>query len=111
MATVREVFEQHLPNGIAGNVEKAKEVDAVYQFDITGDGGGTWVIDLTKDADWVTEGASDDAQCTIEVTSEDWLGIMDGSLNAMQAFMMGKLKVSGDMGLATRLQTIFSMGS
>lgn len=111
MATVREVFEKHLPDNIAKDVDKAKEVDAVFQFDITGDGGGTWVIDLTKDADWVTEGASDDAQCTIEVTEEDWLGIMDGSLNAMQAFMMGKLKVSGDMALATRLQTIFSMGS
>lgn len=109
--TVREIFEKHLPEGIAGNVEKAKEVDAIYQFDITGDDGGTWTIDLTKDADWVTEGGSDDAQCTIEVTGEDWLGIMSGELNAMQAFMMGKLKVAGDMGLATRLQTIFSMGA
>lgn len=107
--SVRQVFEEHLPKGIAENVEKAKEVDAVYQFDVTGDDGGTWVIDLTKDSDWVTEGPSDDAQCTIEVASEDWLGIMNGSLNAMQAFMMGKLKVQGDMGLATRLQTIFSM--
>jgi putative sterol carrier protein len=107
--TVREVFEINLPKGIAANADKARDIDAVYQFDISGDGGGTWVIDLTKDADWISEGPSDDAQCTIGVSAEDWLGIMNGKLNAMQAFMMGKLKVSGDMGLATKLQTVFSM--
>lgn len=107
--TVKEIFEEDLPKGIAEHSDKAKEINAIYQFDITGEGGGTWVIDLTKDAEWVTEGASDAAQCTIEVSGEDWLGIMSGELNAMQAFMMGKLRVSGDMALATRLQSLFEM--
>lgn len=110
-ASVREIFEEQLANGIAKNAEKAREVDAIYQFDITGEDGGTWVVDLTKDEEWVTEGASDDAQCTIEVAAEDWLAIMNQELNPMQAFMMGKLRVSGDMGLATKLQTVFSMGA
>jgi putative sterol carrier protein len=109
MPSIREIFETHLPKGIGENVDKAREIDAIYQFNITGDDEMTWVVDLTKDADWVTEGPSDDAQCTIEVAGEDWLGIMSGDLNAMEAFMTGKLRVSGDMGLATKLQTVFSM--
>jgi len=87
--SVRSVFEDVLAKGIANNAEKAKTVDAIYQFDVTGDDGGTWVIDLTKDAEWISEGPSDDAQCTIEVASEDWLGILNNELNPMQAFMMG----------------------
>ncbi len=107
--TVQELFEVDLPKGIAGSEDQAKAIDAIYQFDITGDDGGTWVVDFTKDSDWVTAGPSDDAQCTIEVSGEDWMGIVAGDLNAMQAFMMGKLKVSGDMALATKLQAFMEM--
>lgn len=109
MSTVREIFEVHLPKGIGANVERARSVNAIYQFDISGDNGGTWVLDLTKDNDWISEGASDSAQCTIQVSADDWVAIMNKELNAMQAFMMGKLRISGDMGLATKLQTVFSM--
>ena len=107
--TVSEIFEEVLPTGIAKNKESAMEINAIYQFNITGDTGGTWVIDLTKEDEWVTAGPSDTAQCTIEVSDEDWLGIISGDLDAMQAFMMGRLKVAGDLGLATRLQQIFAM--
>jgi len=107
--TVQEIFEEDLAKGIEGNLDQAKAIDAIYQFNITGDDGGTWVVDFTKDADWVTAGPSDDAQCTIEVSSGDWLAIVADELNAMQAFMMGKLRVSGDMALATKLQSFFEM--
>lgn len=109
--TPKEIFEVDLAEGIAQNPEKAKEIDAIFQFNITGDDGGTWVIDLTKDSEWVTSGPSDNAQCTIEMAGEDWVGIISGELNAMQAFMMGKLTVQGDMALATKLQEVFAMSS
>ena len=57
------------------------------------------------DADFVTAGASDDAQCTISMTEDDFLGLWTGSLPGPQAFMMGKLKIDGDMGLAMKLQS------
>ena len=44
---------------------------------------------------------------TITASSEDWLSIVNGRLNPQMAFMTGKLKVKGDMGLAMRLQSIF----
>jgi putative sterol carrier protein len=107
--TVQESFDE-LAKGIEQNSEKAKEINAIYQFDVTGEGGGSWTVDLTRDSGWVSQGKADNAQCTIELSGEDWLAIMNQTLNPMQAFMMGKLRVSGDMGLATKLGTVFEMG-
>jgi len=46
-----------------------------------------------------------DADCTIKVSEDDFRGIMEGSQDAQTAFMMGKLKVEGDMGVAMQLAT------
>ena len=101
--TAREIFENELPNRLEGN-EKAQATDAVYVFNIDGDNGGTWTVDLTKDEDFVNEGAADDAQCTINMKEKDFIDLWTGKLPGTQAFMMGKLKLKGDMGLAMKLQ-------
>ncbi|MBW1761075.1 MAG: SCP2 sterol-binding domain-containing protein [Deltaproteobacteria bacterium] len=46
---------------------------------------------------------------TITVSSEDWLGMLNGSLNPMQAFMSGKIKIDGDMTLAMSLQQVMNL--
>ena len=104
--TPREIFEDKLAKSI--DKEKADKIGGTFQFDITGDDGGQWFIDLTKDADWVQEGSLDDAKCKITISSEDWVGIIDGSLNAQMAFMGGKLKVAGDMAMALKLQSLLA---
>ncbi len=99
-------FNDTLPSKLAGNADTAKSIGAIYQFDITGDNGGTWTVDLTKDADFVSEGGNDGAQCTVSIDSGDFMDIVEGRLPGAQAFMLGKLKVQGDMGLAMKLTTI-----
>ncbi|MBI3286122.1 MAG: SCP2 sterol-binding domain-containing protein [Burkholderiales bacterium] len=47
-----------------------------------------------------------DAVCTITISLENLAALLTGQLNPMNGFMMGKLKVSGDMGVAMRLQTV-----
>ena len=42
------------------------------------------------------------------MSTDTWLGIVNKELNGIQAFMSGKLKVSGDMMLAQRYQSLFS---
>ena len=37
---------------------------------------------------------------------EDFVAIREGQLDGMQAFMMGKIEVEGDMGLAMKLQEV-----
>jgi putative sterol carrier protein len=42
------------------------------------------------------------------MSSETWLAVLNQELNGMQAFMSGKLKVSGDIMLAQRVPELFS---
>ena len=101
-------FETQLPGNLAKDPDGARSVDAIYQFVIDGDNGGTWVVNLTQDSDWVSAGPSDDAQCTITMEEDDFLALVSGDLPGMQAFMMGKLKIEGDMGLAMKLQQVLA---
>jgi len=43
------------------------------------------------------------ADCTLTCADEDFVNIMTGKVNAQQAFMQGKLKIGGNMALATKL--------
>jgi putative sterol carrier protein len=43
------------------------------------------------------------ADCTMTASAETFEGILDGDINPTAAFMSGRLKVEGDMGLAMKL--------
>ena len=107
MTAVQEVFsvmEKRL------TTDKAEKINKSYLFDIGGEGGGKWKVDLTKGSDWVTPNYDgDDANCTITVPEgDDWVAIAAGKMNPTMAFMQGKVKVKGDMSLALKLQTLLS---
>lgn len=90
--------------------EKAQKINASYLFDIGGEGGGKWCVDLTKSNNWVTTGDPESpAQCTIHIgKAEDWVALASGKMNPTMAFMQGKIKVKGDMSLALKLQSLLS---
>jgi putative sterol carrier protein len=50
----------------------------------------------------------DAADCTLQLSMSDFVDMVEGRLNAMNAFMGGKLKVLGDMSVAMKLQTILN---
>ena len=103
-SNVKEVFED-IQKQLDEDPSKAKSINGVYKFVVTGEGGGTWMVDLKSDPPAVKEG-DEDAQCTITVSTEDFLKIVNKELNAQMAFMTGKLKIQGDMGLAMKLGQI-----
>jgi putative sterol carrier protein len=41
------------------------------------------------------------------MAAQDYLDMVAGKLNPQMAFMSGKLRISGDMGLALRFQGLF----
>jgi putative sterol carrier protein len=47
-----------------------------------------------------------DADCTISITPDDFMALLEGQLNPMNAFMAGKVKIKGDMGVAMKLQSL-----
>ena len=70
-------------------------------------GGDEGVVMLDGAAQQVTEedGAAD---TTIRVVWDDWQQLAAGQLDGMTAFMMGKLKVEGDMSNAMQLQGVLA---
>ncbi len=107
--TSKDVFETEIPKLLTAKPELAKEINAVIHFNITGDQGGTWTIDLTKAADWVTEGTAGASKMTVTCSAEDFIKIRQKQLNAQMAAMQGKLKFKPmDMGLALKLGKLLS---
>jgi len=62
-------------------------------------------IDGSGDKNVVSE-EDNEAKCTIKATIETMSKMMQGDLNPMMATMTGKMKISGDMGLAMKLQSL-----
>jgi putative sterol carrier protein len=88
----------------AGDSSKAAGLDATYLFDI--DGAGKWIVRVENGQVSVQEGEGD-ADTTISASEETFMRIVDGEQNATSAFMMGKLKVTGDLSNAMKLQKLF----
>lgn len=89
------------------NKEGAKGLKAVYQFDLTGEGGGQWYVNLENDSCEVREGAHPSPNITISMAAQDYVDMTTGRLNGQVAFMSSKLRIKGDMGLALRMQNLF----
>ncbi|MGH7836449.1 MAG: SCP2 sterol-binding domain-containing protein, partial [Candidatus Binataceae bacterium] len=56
----------------------------------------------------VQSGAHASPNITISMAANDYLDMVNGKLNGQMAFMTGKLKIAGDMGLALKLQSLFT---
>lgn len=107
----KQLFDELVPQALEKHPEKAREVGAVYLFKISGDGGGEWTVDLVSDPPKVTKGDAGNSQCTIEVAHEDFKEMLTNPQVGMQLYFQGKLRVSGDPMLATKLQQFFSLAS
>jgi putative sterol carrier protein len=90
------------------NKDAAKGLNTVYQFDLSGDGGGKWAVLINDDQCQIQTGAHASPNCTISMAAHDYLDMVNGKLNGQMAFMTGKLKIAGDMGLALKLQSLFT---
>ncbi len=89
------------------NPEVAGNLKATYSFDISGSNGGQWTLEIQDGKCELKEGLCSSPSVAISISDKDWLELQSGKLNSQMAFMMGKLRVAGDMGLAMKLQTMF----
>jgi len=107
-ANVKDVFERQMPARLKAKPDLVSKINAVYQFNISGPDGGQWAVDCATPGGVITTGASAGAKCTVNCTDGDFLSIVNGKLNPQMAFMMGKLKIQGDMGLALKLTQLLT---
>src|SRR5690606_12274938 len=93
--TAKELL-MRVPDAVKGDPSTP---DAVIQFETTEP-----VHCIVKDGTVTSvEGAAQQADVTVKVKDDDLVRMFDGKLNPMTAFMTGRLKVRGDIGLAQRL--------
>ena len=103
--TPKEVFAA-MPGRF--NKDAAKGLNATYQFDLSGDNGGKWQVVIDNGTCTVKEGAAASPNITLSMTAQDYVDMSTGKLNPQVAFMSGKLRIAGDMGLALRMQSLFA---
>ncbi len=87
--------------------EAAAGVDVVFNFIISGDGGGEWHSIIKDQTCTVNEGAADKATCTIKMAANDFLAMMAKTLPPMQAYSSGKLVIEGDVMKSQLIEKLF----
>ncbi len=92
---------QQMQSGKGGRAQfdKLKTVAGTLRLELTKDDGGVLPMELM-----FNKGAA--PQTTLKAKATDYADIQSGKLNGQQAFMSGKLKISGDMGFAMKIGTM-----
>jgi putative sterol carrier protein len=90
------------------NKEATKDATVVYQFNLSGEGGGQFVVTIKNGACTVEEGTTPTPDATISATAADYLDIVTGALPFGFAYVNGRLKVEGNLRLVLRLGSYFA---
>ena len=97
--TVKEFFD-----GLEGKLTEKSALIAgmncIYQFKV---GESSYNVTMKDGKAAVAPGDAASPNCTVTVAENDFLDMVTGKLNGQMAFLTGKLKVAGDMGLALKL--------
>lgn len=91
-------------SAISERAKLAEPIGATLKMNL---GGEIIYMDGTGDENVISQ-EDKDADCTVSMTSEDFQAMMSGDLNPMMAFMGGKIKIDGDMGVAMNIQSLMS---
>jgi putative sterol carrier protein len=104
-STPPEVFSE-INTRIAADPAKIAGMNAIYAFDLGGGDPGQYHITLKDGSADVGAGMPENPNITITMKSEDFVDLATGKLDGTMAFMSGKIKIKGDMGLAMKLQSV-----
>jgi putative sterol carrier protein len=103
-AAIKEFFKQ-LPSKLDAGA--AEDVDVVYQFDLSGAQGGQYFVTIREGACQVKEGRHEDPHVILSMAGEDCVKVLNGELSGPAAAMSGRIRISGDIGLAMQLRMLF----
>ncbi|XP_008574583.1 PREDICTED: hydroxysteroid dehydrogenase-like protein 2, partial [Galeopterus variegatus] len=86
-----------------------KATQAVYQFELSGEDGGTWFLDLKNKGGNVGSGEpSYQADVVMSMSTDDFVKMFSGKLKPTMAFMSGRLTIKGNMALAIKLEKLMN---
>jgi 3-hydroxy-3-methylglutaryl CoA synthase/NAD(P)-dependent dehydrogenase (short-subunit alcohol dehydrogenase family)/putative sterol carrier protein len=102
--TVDGVFDSLIG---AFQAEAAVGVEVVFQFSISGSGGGEWWVVVKDGVCTVEAGVHDQPTTTLKMSDEVFLKYVSGQLQAMQAYSTGKLKIEGNLIKSQLVEKLF----
>jgi putative sterol carrier protein len=99
--TPREFFEKTLPEKF--DPAKAGNLNAVIQMNLTGPNGGDWAITVKDQKMAIKEGNETSPGISVKMADIDFVDLINGKLNAVNAFMSSRIQFKGSMSLALKL--------
>jgi NAD(P)-dependent dehydrogenase (short-subunit alcohol dehydrogenase family)/acyl dehydratase/putative sterol carrier protein len=93
----------------AFRADAAKGVDVVFQFSISGEGGGDWVVAVKDGTCQIETGRHQKPHTTIKMAGADFLAMMSGAMTAMKAYTSGKIKIEGDLMKSQLIEKLFKI--
>ena len=102
--SVQGVFDNLLD---AFHAEAATGIDVIFQFNISGPGGGDWYAVIKDGVCTVEAGTHAKPTTTLKMSGEDFLKYVGGQLPAMQAYSSGRLKIEGDLIKSQLVERLF----
>jgi putative sterol carrier protein len=104
--SIKDIFEA-MPSRFNSDAAGSWNANIQFKFD---EGAASWYITIADGACSVGEGDVESPSATINTQSDTWVGMITGKVNPMQAFMSGKIKITGNMADVMKLQnpTVFA---
>ena len=87
--------------------EKAGAAKALIQLNLTGEDGGMWIVDIANGQCQIREEEIQNPNVTVTMNADEFEALYQNKLNPVQAFMSGKIKVSGNVGMVMQLLNWF----
>ena len=104
-SSCRELIEA-MPLGF--QAENGQNLNAVYQFEVSGDEVFTAHLQIADGTCSYHAGPARNSDVVIQTPADVWLAVAQGELDGQQAFMSGKYRAHGDLGLLMRLNELFN---
>lgn len=107
MSEVKHVIKT-MNAAIKENPALVKGIKAIYEFHLKDDDPDTYQFVLRGENSYIAEGVEEKADCTFYMKADNFIKLVKGKLNGTTAFLNGKLKIEGNMGMALKLEGILS---
>jgi len=100
--TPKEFFEEVLPRRF--KPDKALGIEVTVQVNITGPNGGEWAVTIKNQKLEAKEGTHPSPTLELDMAETDYMDLINGKMSGEKAFLTGKLRFKGDIGLALKLK-------
>lgn len=103
--SVKEIWNE-VEAVLNANPVPFEDTNVIYQFELSGEDGGTYQLVFSEMSAKVFYEVSKEPQCTLKMKVSDFKKFLQGNINSTTAFLMGRLKVEGSIGLALKLEKL-----